>query len=127
MILSTAAALVLAALTKGSAIQTDWSDGPGVWGPVNEWGSGFHLDSGTEWSEGPGTVSLSWFPSAEHVVSSLCYGAESVDADDINGDGFPDILSAAFSINEITWWENADGSGETWTEHVVDDALGGAI
>jgi hypothetical protein len=27
----------------------------------------------------------------------------------------------------IVWWQNTDGKGTTWTEHIVDDSSGGAI
>ena len=39
---------------------------------------------------------------------------------DVNGDGYMDVLGAAKFANDITWWENVDGSGTIWTEHTVD-------
>jgi len=32
-----------------------------------------------------------------------------------------DVLGAACYANDITWWENADGTGTSWGEHTVDD------
>jgi hypothetical protein len=31
-----------------------------------------------------------------------------------------DVLGAACLADDITWWENNDGSGTSWTEHTVD-------
>ena len=31
-----------------------------------------------------------------------------------------DVLGAALGANDITWWENLDGSGTSWTKHTVD-------
>ena len=42
---------------------------------------------------------------------------------DIDGDGDIDVLgaSAASSVDDdISWWENLDGSGTSWTKHIVD-------
>ena len=46
-------------------------------------------------------------------------------ARDVNGDGFPDIVSGSFADTRITWYENpgADGlkSGAMWRPHVLID------
>ena len=39
---------------------------------------------------------------------------------DVDGDGDLDVLSAANSADDITWWENTAGNGSAWTEHVID-------
>ncbi len=46
---------------------------------------------------------------------------------DVNGDGFPDIVSGAFMDTKICWYENpgANGlkSGALWTQHVLLDSM----
>jgi hypothetical protein len=50
-----------------------------------------------------------------------------VDAADMDGDGDQDILGAASLGDQIAWWENLDGSGNSWTEHLVSVGYDGAI
>jgi len=45
---------------------------------------------------------------------------------DVNGDGYIDVIGAARHADDITWWENIDGSGTSWTEHTVDGDFIGA-
>ncbi len=37
-----------------------------------------------------------------------------------------DILGVGNIPDEITWWENTNGIGTTWTMHTVDDDFDGA-
>ena len=69
---------------------------------------------------GSGTV---W---TEHTIDNPNGGAVSVYAADIDGDGDIDVLAAAYNINDIIWWENTDGAGTAWTEHILDGDFGGA-
>ena len=40
---------------------------------------------------------------------------------DLDGDGDLDVLGAAAgNSNDVTWWENTDGEGTSWTKHVID-------
>jgi len=157
-----------------SAVQTDWSGGPGVLGPVIDWGNEFymytdlsysnpsdlvliplkhtvdgdfngaysvfsadvngdgymdvlgasHYDDDITWWENVGGSGTSWM---EHTVDGDFNGASSVFSADVNGDGYMDILGAASIADDITWWENVDGSGTSWTEHTVDGDFNGAI
>ncbi len=107
-------------LTYGdSVVQTDWTGGSGVLGPVTDWGSYFYLDNSLEWGSFPGDVLLQFSPE-EHTADGDFDGASSVYAEDIDGDGNMDILGAARDADDITWWENTDGLGTSWTEHTVD-------
>ncbi len=56
----------------------------------------------------------------EHIVDGAFGVANSVYAADVDGDGDMDVLGAAGSDCDITWWENTAGDGSTWTEHTVD-------
>ena len=41
-------------------------------------------------------------------------------AADVDGDGDLDVLGAAYLDSDITWWENTNDIGTSWTEHTVD-------
>ncbi len=108
-----------------SALQTDWSGGYGILGPILDWGNRFYQSSNINWSDIPGSLLL---PEGilEHTIDGYFYGAVSVYSEDIDGDGDMDVLGAAASADDITWWENIDGSGTLWTEHTIDGDFDGA-
>ena len=62
----------------------------------------------------------------KHSVDSLYDYAASVYGVDLDDDGDMDILGASVFDMEITWWENIDGSGLTWSEHIMDSNFDGA-
>ena len=107
----------------GTATQTDWSGGPGNLGPVIDLGSDFLLDTGTNWSFSEGSLLLG---PEENNVDEGSDGAPSVFAADIDADGDIDVLGAAYSTDKIIWWENVDGSGGIWSEHLIEGAFDGA-
>jgi hypothetical protein len=41
-----------------------------------------------------------------HTIDADFNGAESVYADDVDGDGDPDVIGAASVVDDIAWWEN---------------------
>jgi len=76
------------------------------------------------WENAEGTGEV-WI---KHAIDEEFRGAISVYADDMDGDGDMDVLGAAhYYANGITWWENANGTGTFWIEHVVDDDFNGAV
>ena len=107
----------------GTATQTDWAGGAGIPGPVTDWGDEFSTGTGIQYFADPSNVVLHKSISGavlEYTVDGDFDSARSVYSADINSDGYMDVLGAASGLNAITWWENVDGSGTSWTEHTVD-------
>lgn len=70
-------------------------------------------DSHIKWWENDG-LAANWI---QHDVVS--FTGASVSAGDIDGDGSNDIVSANIYAQPLTWWENSDGIGTTWVEHII--------
>ncbi len=62
----------------------------------------------------------------KHTIAANFDGASSVFAIDIDDDGDVDVLGAAQGADRITWWENLDGSGTSWDEHIIQNNFNGA-
>ncbi len=117
--------LLFSAVTLAfTAEQSDWSEGPGVQGPVDRFDLSFSSSVNVQWHV-PGILSLSDHPAIYAVDDSLD-GANSLFPADIDGDGDMDLAGSALSAGAIVWWENVDGYGFTWEKHVVDRAFTGA-
>ena len=81
------------------------------------------LDDEITWWEntlGNGTI---W---SKHTIDDAFDTTASVHAADVDGDGDIDILGAAESDREITWWENTEGNGTIWDEHTISNTFAGA-
>ncbi len=91
-------------------------------GDLDVFGASQGLDAIMWWENQAGDAST-W---VEHSVADSFNFAIHVFAADLDNDGDLDLLGAALKDNEITWWENVDGSGQSWNEHVVDDTFQGA-
>jgi len=117
---SVVALLLISLVHADSAVQTDWSGGDDILGPVCEWTNEFYQSLCIDWSDNPGSLLLSQ-GIVKHTVDEDFEGAWSVYSEDIDGDGDMDILGAAWGDDDITWWENSDTSpGIYWIEHLVD-------
>jgi len=75
------------------------------------------------WWENSDGAGNSWI---EHSINSNFNWAFAVYASDMDDDGDTDVLGSAFFGDDITWWENTDGSGLTWYEHLIDGNFDGA-
>jgi len=75
------------------------------------------------WWENANGAGTSW---TEHTVDGAFSGAGAVYAADVDGDGDTDVLGAAQNADDITWWENTDGTGTNWIEYTVDGSFDGA-
>jgi hypothetical protein len=62
-----------------------------------------------------------------HVITASADGSYTVHAADINGDGAPDVLSAAHDIDTISWYENNGSSPPAFTGHVITTTVDGAV
>jgi len=171
-LLQFAACLCLVSVAVADSInQTDWSGNPGVYGPVNSFGSDFLSSSGVAMAEGcmvllrqivaqgvasgfdtaymvdaadidgdshddilgisPAGNELAWWENQyglgnvwiKHTISYSYTGPTSVYAADIDGDQDNDVLSTSWGGNDVTWWENVNGSGAVWVEHVIDGSF----
>ena len=80
-------------------------------------------DDDVAWWENLDGTGTTW---VKHTVDGNYNGATSIYSSDVDGDGDADILGAGFDADDITWWENVDGTGVNWTEHTVDENFNGA-
>lgn len=104
-------------ITAGEARQTDWSAGTAA-GAVTSWDGTFSVADGVSWLAVPGQLTLSGSlgsESAHHIVADDFARPASLDVADIDGDGDPDLVGAAFGGNMIRWWRNEGGQPPSWT------------
>ncbi len=97
------------------AEQNSWSGDSGVWGPVLTWGDDYHIQLGCYPVIGILQLSLE---GSVHVIDDAIDYPRSVFAEDVNGDGFNDVICVATNTDDILWWEN-DGTATGWTIHVI--------
>lgn len=63
----------------------------------------------------------------KQIISNNFRWAHWVQAIDLDGDNRIDVVGAAFSDNEISWWRNEGGDPIVWKKQVIDDAFPGAL
>ena len=62
----------------------------------------------------------------EYTITTSANGAGSVYAIDMDGDGDTDVLSASIYDDTVAWYENLDGSGGSFSTHVITTSADGA-
>ena len=73
-------------------------------------------DNRVAWHENNGGATPAF---TTRVISDSANGARAALAADLDGDGDQDVYSASHGDNKIAWYENLDGRGGRFAEHVV--------
>ena len=122
--LSTAGAWVSADLAStsgiGGAVLTADLDGDGDLDVVQ--GSSGSAP-GVTWYENTAGDASSW--SAAVTVDAGALQASHLMASDLDQDGDLDLVTGDVSGADVLWFENVDGTGQSWSRHDVGDAEGG--
>jgi hypothetical protein len=119
-----------AAATEVTATQSDWSGGPGLEGPVIEWGAGFDSTDAAAWRAIPGQIALATSPVANPTRAALpgeAEGAIKVYAADIDLDGDTDVLGNAYHGDQLIAFINDGGSPPSWERQVIDGGFDEAL
>lgn len=74
------------------------------------------------WSNDDGD-GVSW---TEFPIDEAFDGAHMVAASDVDADGDVDVLGTARWADEVAWWENLTGDGDSWAKHIIDGDFDGA-
>jgi stress-induced morphogen len=123
-LISTAVLILVSVSFSDSAVQTDWSGGTGVPGPVTDWGNSY--DVADQINDCGSSLCLDLYlltSPVEHIVDNSI-SACSVNAADVDGDGDIDVLGGgATTVNGMVWFENTGGTGTLWTKHIVDNSF----
>lgn len=116
------------ACLAAQVIQTNWSLGPGLPGPVLEWDSMFDSSLHIAWLSRPGLLTLSSKALSEphmNLVDPFFNGAYSADVGDVNGDCIPDIVAGGALSDDLCIWL-ADGQGG-WIRETISSTAENAI
>ncbi|HNB50531.1 MAG TPA: FG-GAP-like repeat-containing protein [Anaerolineales bacterium] len=123
------------------------NNGNGIFGSVNtidfNFGGAFWVAAGDVDGDGDqdvlgaafSTNEIAWWENLDGIgaswskvqIASGVSGATSVSAADVDGDGDLDAIGSAYGGDTISWWENVDGTGASWSPHVIDDAINGPV
>jgi hypothetical protein len=82
-------------------------------------GAGWDCDEVALWTNNGGNP-IAW---TKQIIDTSFYGASFVFAEDVNHDGYTDILASAWDRCELAWWENDGGNPISWTKHSIDTAF----
>lgn len=72
------------------------------------------------WFENLDGSAASW---EEHLITDLAEGAFFASPGDVDGDGDLDVACASWMDHEISWVENLDGTGLSWSWHLLSDQI----
>ncbi|NUM48600.1 MAG: VCBS repeat-containing protein, partial [Anaerolineales bacterium] len=80
-----------------------------------------------EFSWWENTDGLGTFNEDQTLIGSNFANAESVYGADLDLDGDTDVVGAAQNDNTVVWFENTEGDGLFWSEHLVSDTVPEAV
>jgi len=63
----------------------------------------------------------------EFIIDDYFEGAHFVTTADVDADGKPDVLGAAYHANVFAWWRNEGGSPISWSKQIIDSVSFGAM
>jgi len=81
------------------------------------------LSNDVTWWRNDGGNPVQW---TQFLIDGNFGGAHRVQAVDLNLDGRPDVVGAAYFSNEIAWWRNNGGDTITWTKQTIGTGFGAA-
>jgi hypothetical protein len=94
------------------------SDTDLLWYPQNErWGMNWS-DLYEDFNPGPDVPRPTW---PQRPVMQIFRRATCAVAVDMDGDRDLDVLAGSEHMDDVSWFENTEGDGSAWTEHVIDD------
>ena len=76
------------------------------------------------WWRNDGGDPIAWTGS---VIGEAFTGAHWVDAADVDGDGWVDVIGAAMNLGQIAWWRNGGQGSTEWQKITVTNSLSGAV
>lgn len=128
--------LIFTGVAESGEIQTDWSGGPALPGPVSQWTDRFDSTADLSWRAIPGQLTLAAQPRDQVQQTVIAPDADHpsrIAFGDLDGDGIGDVIQSDPLIGPfdpdnlrgaIYWWRRL-GPGN-WEQHSVDEAFYGA-
>ena len=80
-------------------------------------GAAWYSDEIAWWENSDTAPGIIW---TRHAIDTDFHLACTIVSEDIDGDGDADVVAGSYGEDGISWWENADGIGEQWIEHMID-------
>jgi len=63
----------------------------------------------------------------KYIIDSNIDGAYGISVNDLDNDGDPDIVAAAYGENSVFWYENPDDPTENWNKYCIDYFIAGPV
>lgn len=91
-------------------------------GDIDIIGSAYGAGTITWWENTAGNGSMF----TEHHITQNFAGASSVITTDLDRDGYQDVIATAYEADTVTWWENSNGNGSSWSQNNLSTTVDGA-